>query len=132
MECREALAFPGDPDGVVLLRRVIGCRGTAACGCCCRRAPHSAATARATPRHDGVWSGRSGPAALARAGRLRRGAVKAAHGRGELLMCEITVNGGGQHDFVLELSERALPDQPPDPDIAWDATEAAWSPSYPH
>ena len=29
VECRQALAFPGDPDRVVLLRRLTGCRGTA-------------------------------------------------------------------------------------------------------
>ena len=29
VECREALAFPGDPDHVIVLRRLIGSRGKA-------------------------------------------------------------------------------------------------------
>ncbi|MCV7103947.1 trehalase-like domain-containing protein, partial [Mycobacterium palustre] len=28
VECREALSFPGHPGRVVLLRRIVGCRGT--------------------------------------------------------------------------------------------------------
>ncbi|OBH90878.1 glycoside hydrolase family 15 protein [Mycobacterium scrofulaceum] len=132
VECREALAFPGDPDRVVLLRRLIGCRGTARVRVVLQP---SAAFGRRGPGEpsvdDGVWSGKSGPLRWRWLGGCDVRSVKAARGRGELLTCEITVGEGGQHDFVLELSERSLPDRPPDPDISWDATEAAWHRSMP-
>ncbi|OBG74746.1 glycoside hydrolase [Mycobacterium sp. E3298] len=132
VECREALAFPGDPERVVLLRRLIGCRGTA----CVRVVLQPSA---AFGRHgrgeasvdDGIWSGKSGPLRWRWAGGCDVRSVRGTRGRGELLTCEITVDEGGRHDFVLELSERALPDRPPDPDITWDATEAAWHRSMP-
>ncbi|CQD15241.1 glycosyl hydrolase, family protein 15 [Mycobacterium europaeum] len=132
VECREALAFPGDPDRVVLLRRLMGCRGTT-------RVRLLLQPSAAFGRHgagdlsvdDGVWSGTSGRLRWRWRGGCDARAVKAAHGHGDLLACEVTVDEGGQHDFVLELSERALPDQPPDPHITWDATEAAWHRSMP-
>lgn len=131
VECREALAFPGDPDRVVLLRRLLGCRGTA-------RVRVVLQPSAGFGRHgagdlsvdDGVWSGKSGRLRWRWLGGCDARAVKG-HGRGELLTCEITVDEGGQHDLVLELSERALPERPQDPDIAWDATEAAWHRSMP-
>ncbi|BBY00659.1 glycoside hydrolase family 15 protein [Mycobacterium seoulense] len=132
VECREALAFPGDPDRAVLLRRLMGRRGSARVRVLLQP---GAAFGRHGPgdlsADDGVWRGTSGRLHWRWLGACDARAVKAADGRGELLMCEITVDEGGQHDFVLELSERALPDQPPDPDIAWDATEAAWHRSVP-
>ncbi|OBH10886.1 glycoside hydrolase family 15 protein [Mycobacterium sp. E1747] len=132
VECREALAFPGDPDRVVLLRRLIGCRGTAGVRVVLQP---SAVFGRHGPGDpsvaDGVWSAKSGPLRWRWVGGCDVRSIKAARGRGELLTCEIPVDEGDQHDFVLELSERALPDRPPDPDITWDATEAAWHRSVP-
>ncbi|ETB24501.1 glycoside hydrolase, partial [Mycobacterium avium 09-5983] len=55
----------------------------------------------------------------------------AGHGAGELLGCEITLDEGGRHDLVLELSERTLPERLPDAGLAWDATAAAWQRSVP-
>ncbi|OBA73721.1 glycoside hydrolase [Mycobacterium sp. 1554424.7] len=132
VECREALAFPGDPDRVVLLRRVIGCRGTA-------RVRVLLAPGAAFGRHGpgplsvdgGVWSGRSGRLRWRWSGGGDARTARSAHGRGELLAAEVTVDEGRHHDFVLELAERELPDPPPDPDIAWDATGAAWHRSVP-
>ncbi|OBI36603.1 glycoside hydrolase [Mycobacterium sp. E1386] len=132
VECREALAFPGDPDRVVLLRRLIGCRGTARVRVVLQP---SAEFGRHGPGDmsvdGGVWSGKSGRLRWRWLGGCDVRSVQAARGRGELLTCEITVDEGGQHDFVLELSERTLPDRPPDADITWDATEAAWHRSMP-
>lgn len=132
VECREALAFPGDPDRVVLLRRLMGCRGTGRVRVLLQP---SAAFGRHGPGHlsadDGVWTGKSGRLRWRWLGGCDARAAKAAHDRGDLLACELTIEEGRQHDFVLELSERALPDRPPDPDIAWDATEAAWHRSMP-
>lgn len=132
VECREALAFPGDPDRVVLLRRLMGCRGTARLRMLL--AP-SAGFGRHGPgqpsREDGVWSGRSGRLRWRWSGGADARPVKSAHGRGEPLLGEITIDEGRHHDLVLEFSERALPEQPPDPDITWDATAAAWQRSIP-
>jgi hypothetical protein len=132
VECREALAFPGDPDRVVLLRRLMGCRGTARLRMLL--AP-SAGFGRHGPgqpsREDGIWSGRSGRLRWRWSGGADARPVKSAHGRGDPLMGEITIDEGRHHDLVLEFSERALPEQPPDPDITWDATAAAWQRSIP-
>ena len=38
---------------------------------------------------------------------------------------------GGHHDLVLEISDQALPDRPPDPDAAWEATDTAWAAAVP-
>ncbi|OBB84956.1 glycoside hydrolase family 15 protein [Mycobacterium sp. 852002-30065_SCH5024008] len=132
VECREALAFPGDPDRVVLLRRLIGCRGTARVRVVLQPSAEFGRHGPGDMRVDGgAWSGKSGRLRWRWLGGCDVRSVTAARGRGELLTCEITVDEGDQHDFVLELSERTLPDQPPDADIAWDATEAAWRRSIP-
>jgi hypothetical protein len=132
MECREALAFPGEPDRVVLLRRLIGCRGKSRLRALL--AP-SAGFGRHGPGQpsldDGVWSGRSGRLRWRWSGGADARTARSAHRRGELLTTEITLDEGRHHDLVLELSERALPERPPDPDIAWDATAAAWHRSVP-
>jgi hypothetical protein len=132
VECREALAFPGDTGRVVLLRRIVGCRGAA-------RLRVLLAPAAGFGRHgpgkltcqDGIWSGQSGPLRWRWLGGSHAHTARPAHGRGELLACEITLEEGQQHDLVLELSERPLPDQPPDPDMAWEATAAAWRRAMP-
>ena len=38
---------------------------------------------------------------------------------------------GGHHDLILEISDQALPDRPPDPDAAWEATDTAWAAAVP-
>ncbi|EUA27829.1 glycosyl hydrolases 15 family protein [Mycobacterium intracellulare] len=132
VECRDALAFPGDPDRAVLLRRLTGCRGTARVRVLL--AP-SAGFGRHGPGkatvHDRVWSARSGPLRWRWQAGCDARPVRAAQEKGELLTCEITLEEGQHHDLVLELSEHALPDQPPDPDLAWEATPAAWQRSVP-
>ncbi|OMC23828.1 glycoside hydrolase [Mycobacterium colombiense] len=132
VECREALAFPGDPDRVVLLRRLTVCRGTA-------RIRVLLAPGAAFGRHGlgrptsegGVWSGRSGRLRWRWLAGCDVSTIKAAHDKSELLTCEITLEEGRRHDLVLEVSERALPDQVPDPDLTWDATADAWQRSVP-
>lgn len=132
VECREALAFPGDPDRVVLLRRILGCRGKGQVRVLLQ--PSAGFGRHGAGRltfDDGVWSGRSGPLHWRWSGAFDARAARAADGKRELLTCEISIDEGRHHDLVLELSERALPDEPPDPDIAWDATLASWQRSIP-
>ncbi|OBC00190.1 glycoside hydrolase family 15 protein [Mycobacterium sp. 852002-40037_SCH5390672] len=132
VECREALAFPGEPDRVVLLRRIMGCRGTTRLRVLL--AP-SAAFGRHGPGRlsldNGIWRGRSGPLNWRWVGGSDAHTVRSARGRGGLLTTEITVGEGQHYDLMLELSERPLSDQPPDLNIAWDATTDAWHRSVP-
>ena len=47
------------------------------------------------------------------------------------LIAGLLVPAGGHHDLILEISDQALPDRPPDPDAAWDATDTAWAAAVP-
>lgn len=132
VECREALAFPGDPDRVVLLRRIEGCRGTARVRVLMQpSAGFGRHDAGQLGFEDGIWSGRSGGLHWRWSGGCDARTARSADDDRELLTCEITIGENEHHDLVLELSEHALPDQPPDPEIAWDATESAWRRSMP-
>lgn len=132
IECREALAFPGDPDRVVLLRRILAVRGDARVRVVLQPRP---GFGRHGPgrlhQQAGVWSGHSGNL------HWRCVGAEAAHPRtstqphGELLVLELTVRAGAHHDLVFEASAPSLPDKLVDPDTAWSATEAAWSRSVP-
>jgi hypothetical protein len=131
IECREALAFPGDPDRAVLLRRVIAAQGDAR------------VRVRLDPRagygqHPLSGLGRDGEAWAAKSGALRlrwSGGEAARPGRGpageHVLTADLTVPEGRHHDLVLELTERALPGQLPDPDQAWEGTERTWREGVP-
>jgi len=132
IECREALAFPGDSERVVLLRRIVAVRGLA-------RVRVVAEPRSGFGRHGpgslhqeaGVWSGRSGALQWRLTGAEAAESRKSAQPHGELLMAELTVPAGEHHDLVFEVSEQSLPEQLVNPDIAWSGTEAAWSRSVP-
>ena len=111
-ECREALAYPGDPDTAVVLRRV---RGGGRPGPGQGRAG-PAGRLRAVPdepaqvgRRDLDRAQRAAPDALV--GR-RPGARVRPDGALEL---HLALDAGQQHDLVLELSSRPLPRRPADP-----------------
>src|SRR5690348_10529666 len=109
VECREALGFPGDVDRVVLLRRVIGCRGTARVRVLLQ--PGAEFGERGPGRlglHDGIWSGKSGPLHWRWQGGCDARTAKGAHDGKALLACDLTVGEGEHHDLVLELSEDKL------------------------
>ena len=127
IQCREALAFPGDRDRVVLLRRVEARRGDAhvlvELEC---RAEFGARSMTVRRSADGVWEGQSGDLAYRWSGapasaRLVDGRIRVA----------LDVPEGGHHDLVLELSRRRPTGAPPDPDRAWERTERAWADSPP-
>lgn len=132
VECREALAFPGDPERVVLLRRIVGCRGVARLRVILEpRAGFGRHSPGRLAHRDGLWSGKSGSLHWRWSGAPDARTAGSAHGRSHILTCDITVEEGGHHDLVLELSERELPDDPPEPEIAWAATAAAWDRAIP-
>ena len=123
VECREALAFPGDPDRVVLLRRIIAARGPARVRVLLEpQARFGRDGSDDLKQHDnGAWTGRTGPL------RWRWTGAGGAHDRGDVLAAELTVPAGNHHDLVLELAEKELPDDLPDAGREWAATEAAWA-----
>ncbi len=127
VECREALAFPGDPDNAVLLRRIWAVDGPAHVEVTLDpRAGFGQHGVGDLVRHAGTWEGRTGPL------RMRwSGAVHARRRAGGELALQVRLAPGEQHDLVLELSEKQFPDSPPDPDAAWDGTEHTWATTVP-
>ncbi|HEY8300561.1 MAG TPA: glycoside hydrolase family 15 protein [Jatrophihabitans sp.] len=128
VECREALAFPADPHRVVLLRRVHALdRPTTVVGCVEPRGGYDEQPMTDLHRHGDVWTARIGSLYLRLTG---AGDARARDGRSRLELA-LHLDADERHDLVLELSDRQLPDQPPEPDGAWRATEAAWAEAVP-
>jgi hypothetical protein len=130
-ECREALAFPGNPHRAVLLRRIAAVQGPAEVTV--RLEPH-ADFGDGPPRDmhrgdDGTWTGRSGSLRWrwsgAGAARPVRRALKTTG-----LAMDLHLSPGDSHDLVLELCDQPLPENV-DVSRAWSATEDAWSREVP-
>ncbi len=128
IECREALAYPADPHRAVVLRRVRALDAPAVLTVSLTpRGQYDSAPLTDVHRSRGVWTGCAGGLAVRWSG---AGEARARDGGGTLAL-QLELEPGQQHDFVLELSDESLPDDPPDPDRAWAATEAAWRRSVP-
>ncbi|MDD4866215.1 MAG: glycoside hydrolase family 15 protein [Mycobacterium sp.] len=127
VECREALAFPGDLHTAVLLRR-------------CRaldrpmrmqvvldvRANFGADHMSELSLQGGIWTGRSGPV------RFRWiGAGNAEVCEDGSLQAFVTVEPGCDHDFVLEISDTELRTDVARPNDSWRETENAWHQAVP-
>lgn len=126
IECREALAWPGDTGKAVLLRQVIARSGPARV----RVVLEPRADFGRAPMHDlhhcgALWTGRCGPTYLRWTG------VKHASERHGRLECVLELAEGAQHDLLLELSTAPLHDDPPAPAPVWEATEAGWRRAVP-
>ena len=129
IECREALAFPGDPNRVVLMRRLLAVRADA---CAQLVFAPAAGFGRLTMKHlarddRGCWH--------ARAGDLRVRLDGVAHAdvtdHGTALRADLIVPEGGHHDIVVELSAAPPRGPLPDPDTLWASTENAWRTAVP-
>ena len=132
IECREALAFPGDPDRIVLLRQVHAVRGDARVRVVLEpRAGFGRHGSHGLSLNDGIWSGTSGPLRWRWRGGGRACPQPVTHGRGELLTLVLTVPAGERHDLVLEIGEGGLDGPVPDPAEAWRATESGWAQARP-
>jgi hypothetical protein len=131
-ECREALAFPGDHNRLVLLRRVMACTGTARV--CVRLQPRAEYDRRALRqvRQDeaGNWTGRAGDLYLRWSGDVGAATATARQGAARLDLM-VRAGEGGHADLVLEVSDRPFDGPPPDPDDAWVATEHGWQQAVP-
>jgi hypothetical protein len=131
VESREALAFPGERDRLVLLRRVEAKRGRARVAVLLDcRAGFGAERMRLRRGDDGVWAGRTGGLHLRWSGVPQAASVEIA--RDGSAYVELEVPAGEHLDLVLEISTGPFEDVPPDPDRAWHLTEEAWSRSLPH
>lgn len=122
VECREALAFPGDPRRAVVLRRIEAQTAEARLRVLLEPAADFGGQPLREPRRDdaGVWHGRAGGLWL------RWSGAAPAHPREGRLETTLTVAPGRPYDLVLEISETPFDDPPPDAGRAWRATEAAW------
>ncbi|GAB0104280.1 glycoside hydrolase family 15 protein [Nocardia sp. JMUB6875] len=130
IECREALAFPGDRHRAVLLRRIRAVRGDAQVEV--ELAPAAGfGTEPVTDIHHEhrVWEARAGDLRLRWTGAAE--AVLHDDESGPAWRLRLRVPEGDCHDLVLELSDRALPDIPEDADSAWTATEFSWKTAMP-
>ena len=127
IECREALAFPGATDRVVVLRQLIA-RETAAKVevILDPRAGFGQYGLRSVSRQDeGHWTGRTGELYLRWSGAVAQAKVRRT-GRTCQLEMSLTVPPGESRDLVLEISPRPFQDGPPDATRLWRATRAEW------
>ena len=128
IECREALAFPGDTDHAVLLRRIHAVDHAAAVAVTfAPRAGYGHHELTDLHHHRGVWTGRSGRLNV----RWSGGGDARPSPEGQTLHTVVHLTAGQHHDLVLELSEDALPHHFVNPDEVWRATETAWHDAVP-
>jgi hypothetical protein len=132
VECREALAYPGDPHRAVMLRRIIAGPAPATVRVSLDpRAGFGRSGLRELHADDhGRWTGRAGSLYVRWSG---AGPQVQSHrsGRSARLTAELAVPPGQHHDLLLEVSDEPLGDQLASPDDLWRATEAAWERAAP-
>jgi hypothetical protein len=127
VECRETLAFPGDPHTAVLLRRIRALDQPLRMRIMLDvRADFGAEQMSALSLEDGVWTGRSGPHHL-----RWTGAGEAKRSDDGSLQAVVEVMPGRDHDLVLEVSDQGLGAATVHPDDAWRRTENAWAQAVP-
>jgi len=130
IECREALAYPGDKRTAVLLRRVMAPDADAHVTVHLGPAAGFGSEPLEELRcEDGVWTGRTGALRMRWRGGGDARPVRAGDGRA--LAMDLTVPAGSSHDLVLELTDGSLPDSPPDPGTLWLGTEHTWERTVP-
>jgi hypothetical protein len=129
VECREALAFPGDPLRVVLMRRLLAVRGDAHAEMVF--APSGDFGHRGMKylvRDDlGRWHARVGDHRV----RLDGVARATVTDDGTVLRADLDVSAGGHLDVVMELSAAPLREPLPTADALWARTENAWRAAVP-
>ena len=124
VECREALALPADEHRAVVLRRVVALDKDAEMTV--RLDPRAAFGRygmRDIRRRDGRLEARSGGLRIRWSGAEEARQLRSS----SALEAEIIVEEGRHADLVLEISDRPLPEEPPDPDTMWESTAQAWS-----
>jgi GH15 family glucan-1,4-alpha-glucosidase len=127
VECREALALPASADRAVILRRVIALKGTARVGVALnpRGEFGDEGLTKLSKRDDGTWTGAVGETRIAWSGGADADVRADGHGGRELIL-SLELEEGRHHDLVLVLAGEGADVEPPDPDRAWQGTEADW------
>jgi len=130
IECREALAFPGEQDRTVVLRRICAIEGDARLQVELEaRAGFGSSALTHLERNHSVWTARTGSL------NLRWQGAPAAHpssGRSHRrLIMDLEVPAGDSHDLALEIAEGELPEDPVDCEMAWRRTETSWRGAVP-
>jgi hypothetical protein len=127
VECREALAFPGEPGRLVLLRRVRATEGPARVRVLLHPfAGYGTQPLREVRRDDsGEWTARVGELYLRWTGG-GDASLDQVGSTGAQFTLDLALEEGQQHDMVLELGARRLPDEHlPGPSDLWSRTERA-------
>ncbi len=132
IECREALALPSRTDRAVILRRVIARKGTARVDVVLNpRARFGRTALTGLHRADGGrWTGKLEETRMSWTGGNEAQAGADGHG-GQTLTLALELDQGAHHDFVLVLDHGAVDDLP-DPEWAWQGTEAEWADRVPN
>jgi alpha,alpha-trehalase len=127
VDCRDALAFPGEPHRAVVLRQARALDCAAVFDVTLHpRAEYDQVPMSELHHSAGVWTARVGDLFL------RWTCGPGARSRdGERLELTLRLDPGDQHDLVLEISDRPLPEDLPDPEHLWSATEACWEAAVP-
>jgi hypothetical protein len=133
VECREALAFPGDPHRVIRLRRSIAVQGAARVHIVVEPAAEFGRQCLRELRRDddGRWEGLVGGLRA----RWTGGGAAHVHGedqRARSLRATLTLPEASHHDLILEISGSRLDPEPPDADRLWKATTTAWREAMPN
>ncbi|HKU30611.1 MAG TPA: glycoside hydrolase family 15 protein [Arthrobacter sp.] len=126
VECREALAMPGDPSTAVLLRTIRAISGTAPVRILFQAKPGFGRDKLDLSRNDdGTWSGAGGGLSA------RLSGLERAHVVDDMLRLDIDLSPGDEHHLVFELSSKELPARLPDSALLWADTADAWAASAP-
>ncbi|HET7801934.1 MAG TPA: trehalase-like domain-containing protein, partial [Humibacillus xanthopallidus] len=127
-ECRQALAFPGDPDRVVFLHHLEALKGDAHFAAVLSvGAGFGSAAMTDVHRSGGVWTARAGAHHVRWSG--AEGALWArSDNRLELV---IDLPAGDCLDLVLEVARDPLRGEVPEPEGAWSATVSSWQAAVP-
>jgi len=121
------MEFPSGPSTAVILRRMMAVDGPADFDVTLDlRAGFGRSQMRDVQVDHGIWTARSGRL------RIRWSGADEAHLRSDgRLQLRKHIEEGDSHDLVLEISDKALPKDPPDPDASWRKTENAWAEAVP-
>jgi alpha,alpha-trehalase len=131
-ECHEALAFPGEPGRVVVLRQIVArtCPAEVEITLDLRPGFGRRGLRSVKRRDDGTWTGRAGDLHVRWSGDVAEAQVQRS-GRANVLGMNLTVPAGEHRDLVLELSADPMRDAPADPETLWRATRERWAQAAP-
>jgi hypothetical protein len=132
VECREALAFPGDPRCAVVLRQLQVLSGDVTVEIRLRPAAHFGKRHLDRPqRNDSAcWTARTGPLRLRWTGAADAQVIGDSAVDRHLMLVK-RLSEGQTHDLVLEICDTELPATVADAATMWGQTERAWHEALP-